>query len=290
MAVVTVPLHRSIGARIYGVDLSQPLDERALGEISAALDLWHVLVFPEQDLTPEAQIAFSRRFGDLEVYPQAFSRAAGHPEIFMVSTVDDDGRQIPLDDPRARFLKLTERWHADSSYQPEPSFGSVLYAIEVPDEWGDMLFADLKAAWRALPDKRRRQVEGLRAIHDFARSRQLEPGLPPLSAAEAAAVPPVSHPLVRRHPDGRSSLFISDWITAIEGLDAGASERMLGWLTGWATSEQFVYRHHWKRGDVVIYDNTCTLNAVEAFDRATVRRVLRRTTIRGGSEAAAAAA
>lgn len=290
MAVVTVPMHRSIGARIYGVDLAKPLDEAALTEIRAAFDLWHVLVFPDQDLTPEAQIAFSRRFGELELYPQAFSRAAAHPEIFMVSTVDEEGRQIPLSDPRARFLKLTERWHADSSYQAHPSLGSVLYALEVPEEWGDMLFADLKAAWRNLPEQRRRQIEGLRATHDFARSRAVDPGLPPLTAEEAAAVPPVSHPLVRRHPDGSTSLFVSDWITSIEGLDADASQRMLGWLTGWATSEQFVYRHRWRRGDLVIYDNTCTLNAVEPFDRASVRRILRRTTIKGGAASAAAAA
>lgn len=285
MAVVTVPLHRSIGARIYGVDLAKPLDEASLAEIAAALDRWHVLVFPEQDLTPQAQIDFSRRFGELELYPQAFSRAAGHPEIFMVSTVDEDGRQIPLDDPRARFLKLTERWHSDSSFQACPSRGSVLYAIEVPAEWGDMLFADLKAAWRAMPEGRRRQVQDLRAVHDFARSRVLEPDLPPLTVEEAAAVPPVNHPLVRRHADGSASLFLSDWITGIDGLAADASERMLGWLTGWATSEQFVYRHRWKRGDLVIYDNTCTLNAVEPFDRAAVRRVLRRTTIKGAAGA-----
>lgn len=273
--------HPTIGAELPGIDLATGVDDALFATIEGALRDHKVIVFPDQNLDEAAQIAFSRRFGDLEVYPQSFSAERGFPEIFMVSSVDEDGRLLAADTPRAKFLRLTEIWHSDSSYQRTPSLGSILYCVEEPRQQGDTLFADMVGALSAMPDEMRRRIEGRHAVHSFMRSRAIDPSLPPLSEAELARVPDARHPLVRRHGDGRESLFIGGWVSHVEGMPAQDSAALLQELTDWATQPQFIYRHRWRTGDLLMWDNRTTMHQAEGFDRTRIRRIMRRTTVKG---------
>jgi len=279
--VEVIPKHPTIGAELPDVDLAAGVDDTLFGVIEAALRDHKVIVFPDQNLDEAAQIAFSRRFGDLEIYPQSFSAERGFPEIFMVSSVDEDGRLLAADTPRAKFLRLTEIWHSDSSYQQVPSLGSILYCVEEPRRQGDTQFADMVAALAAMPAALRRRIEGRRAVHSFMRSRAIDPSLPPLSEAERARVPDAAHPLIRSHGDGRESLFIGGWASHVEGMEPEESAALLEELTAWATRQEFIYRHRWRTGDLLMWDNRTTMHQAEGFDRTRIRRIMRRTTVKG---------
>ncbi len=298
------PLHPTIGAEVTGVDLAGALDDSTVARIRAAWIEWGVLAFPDQPVSDAAQIAFSRRFGALEIFPQSDSRSAIAPEIFRVANTDEDGGLRSRGDPAARFLHATWMWHTDSSYRPIPSAGAVLHGIEVSHRGGETHFADLRAAstgaaisgcgggethfadlraaWDAMPDALRDQVTGLNACHsyEFMRSRH---DLPPMKPEEAATVPPVEHPLVRSHPEsGRQSLYISPvYMRNVGRLDREATEELVRELVAWATQDRFVYRHVWRKDDVLMWDNRSTMHIVTPYDDTNVRRVMHRTTIQG---------
>ena len=276
------PLHRTVGAEVTGVDLAATLDDETIARIRAAWIEWGVLVFPDQPVSDAEQIAFSRRFGDLEIFPQSDSRSSVAPEVFRVANTDENGVLRARSDPAARFLTTTWMWHTDSCYRPVPSAGAVLHGIEVSSEGGETHFADLRAAWDEMPEALRGRVRDLSACHsyEFMRSRR---DLPAMKPEEAAAVPAVRHPLVRSHPEsGRVSLYISPvYMQGIEGLDAAASDALIEELIAWATRERYVYRHVWRKDDVLMWDNRSTMHIVTPYDDANVRRVMHRTTIQG---------
>ena len=162
-----------------------------------------------------------------------------------------------------------------------PSKGAVLHAIEVVKKGGDTLFANMCAAYEQMPDGLKQRITGLKARHSFLYSRQLRQ-LPPMDPAEAAGVPPVDHPLVRRHKDGRLSLYVSaTYMEQIVGLSPSASRELIEELMAWATQDRFVYRHRWRRHDVLMWDNRWTIHVVTPFDHGSERRVMHRTTIAG---------
>jgi taurine dioxygenase len=200
--------HPLIGAEIRGVDLGR-VDDEAFRRI---YDTWleHLLlVFPGQDVTDDEQIAFARRFGALEIHPSREHRSSRHPEIYRVSNVDERGHIMPQESKGWRYMNLTWLWHTDSSFREVPSMGSILHGIEVPPEGGDTLFANMYAVYEPLPDAMKERIRGLRVLHShdqvLSHDRKLK------SADEDyAELPPVRHPLVRRHPiTGRLSLFLS---------------------------------------------------------------------------------
>jgi alpha-ketoglutarate-dependent 2,4-dichlorophenoxyacetate dioxygenase len=273
--------HPLIGPEIRGVDLGR-VDDEAFRRIYDAWLEHLLLVFPEQHVTDEEQIALARRFGDLEIHPSREHRSSRHPEIYRVSNVDERGNIIPQESTGWRYMNLTWLWHTDSSFREVPSMGSILHGIEVPPEGGDTLFANMYAVYDALADEMKERIRGLRVWHSHDRVLSHDQKLKSASK-DYTGLPPVTHPLVRRHPvTGRLSLFLSPHtMERIEGLKEDEGRTLLDELTAFATQDRFVYRHKWRKDDVIFWDNRCTMHAVMPYDAANVRRVMHRATIVG---------
>jgi taurine dioxygenase len=278
-----------LGHEIRGVDLSQPLSDRLFAEIEAAFDRYGVVVIPGQRLTPQQQIDFSRRFGTLERYPIDTYLLPGHPEIFVVSNIVENGKPIGMAD-------AGRVWHTDMHYTATPSRCSLLYALEVPmrdgQPLGDTLFASTRAAYEALSPEMKAKVTGKRAVNSYqnyvARRDAKVAGGPPTAQGErskrASAFPDVLHPLVRTHPrTGAKCLYVSDEVTCgIEGMSAEEGAQVLEDLLDHMTRPQFVYRHRWRVGDLIIWDNCSAIhNAIGDYTPAERRR-MHRTTVAGG--------
>ena len=279
--VTVTPRHPLIGAEVRGVDLGR-VDDEAFGRIYDAWLEHLLLVFPEQDVSDEEQIAFARRFGELEIHPSREHRSSRHPEIYRVSNVDERGNIMPQESKGWRYMNLTWLWHTDSSFREVPSMGSILHGIEVPPQGGDTLFANMYAVYEALPDAMKGRIRGLRVLHSHDQVLSHDQKLKDANE-DYTKLPPVRHPLVRRHPvTGRLSLFLSPHtMERIEGLAEDESRTLLEELTAFATQDRFVYRHKWETDDVIFWDNRCTMHAVLPYDAADLRRVMHRTTIVG---------
>src|SRR5918995_6231664 len=242
--------HPVIGAEIRGVDLGR-VDDDAFRRIYDAWLEHLLLVLPEQNVTDEEQIAFARRFGELEIHPSREHRSSRHPEIYRVSNVDEHGNIMPQESKSWRYMNLTWLWHSDSSFREVPSMGSILHGIEVPPEGGDTLFANMYAVYDALADEMKERIRGLRVWHSHAQVLSHDQKLKSASE-DYAELPPVTHPLVRRHPvTGRLSLFLSPHtMERIEGLTEDEGRTLLDELIALATQDRFVYRHRWRKDDV----------------------------------------
>lgn len=276
----------ALGAEVIGVDLARPLDAPSFAGLRAALQEHHMLCFRDQSLTEPQQIAFSERFGPLESFPEK-DKTKSESTIYHVANVSADGEHLPETDHRVVFQKINARWHTDSSYRYIPSFISLLYGIEVlPDEavGGETEFANMFLAYDALPDALKRRIEPLHMVHYYEFGRRIFPELPPVSQAEREFVPPVSHPLVRVHADrdGRRSLFLTTNAgNEISGQTLEDGQALHARLAEHVSQDAVCYRHRWRRGDLVVWDNRCLLHRARAYDMARYRRVFRRTTVAG---------
>lgn len=277
-----VPFETGFGAEVHGMDLSRPIDDALFRAWNEAFERHRVLVFRGQRFTDEQHVAFSRRFGELEDFPDPKDQAAGLPTVLRVSNVDRDTDRIkPLDDVGHRSFTLgTSDWHTDSSFRRVPSKASLLFAREVPDAGGDTMFANTLMAYEALPDAEKAAIDGLTVVHDFEETRRRF-GLPPRPEAIRAANPPTPQPLVRRVPGGGKALLLGMHASYVEEMDAGDSRALLDRLTAWATQDRFTYRHRWRVGDLVMWDNRCTMHKAMPYDMENERRVLHRTTVAG---------
>ena len=276
-------LHPAIGAEVTGVDLGRPLDRESAAEIHDAWMRHHVLVFPEQPISDEQHVAFSRNFADLELFPQKDNRSGHLPEIFRVANTDEAGRLLAPNSETWRYLSLVEYWHTDSSYRPIPSMGAILHGLDVPEEGGNTLFANLLAAYAVLPDALKRRVAGLRARHSFLYARSLR-GLPAMKPEEAATVPAVEHALVRLHPErgGARSLYISyPYMEDIVGMPRAEARQLVEELHQHASRPEFVFRQVWRKDDIVMWDNRVTMHSVTPFNVGRDRRVMHRTSLKG---------
>lgn len=278
------PRHPSLGAAVYGVDLSRPLSAET---VAALHELWMrhvVLVFPDQAIDDDALVAFGQRFGELEIHPSRAHRAARNPEIYRVSNLDEDGNFIPTEDTAWQYVSQSWRWHSDSSFRDVPSTGSILHGIEITNAGGNTRFANLYDAYDALPDDTKRRIAGLQVVHDHDNILDLAHGSGGRPAdGSYADLPAVRHPLVRVHPvTRRRCLFLSPHtMVGIDGMDRDEGLALLNELTAHATQDRFVYRHVWAPHDVLMWDNRCTMHSVEPFDNATVRREMHRVTLAG---------
>ena len=276
--------HPLIGTEVRGLDLTRDLDDTTFALL---LDAWMqhpLLIFPAQAISDEQQIDFAERFGALEIHPSVAHRSSRHPGIYRVSNVDEAGDILPADSNEWQYMELTWLWHTDSSFREIPSMGSILHGIEIPPKGGDTLFANMTAAYEALPSGLRARIDGLRVrhSHDYvvSRSKMLSERN---DKGEYTALPPVVHPLVRRHPvSGRRSLFLSPHtMEGIVDIPEAQGRALLDELIAHATDERFVYRHRWARDDVIMWDNRCTMHAVLPYDHVNHRRIMHRTTIVG---------
>ena len=271
------PMDGGTGVEISGVDLAQPLDDASFEKIDAAFDTHGVLVVRDQTITPVQQLSFARRFGEIEInYNSETYGLPGRPDIYVISNITKDGK--PIGSRRAG-----ENWHSDMIYSAKPPRSTMLYALEVPTllglTLGDTAFANAALAWDALPASMREQVAGLHGIFDFTGRKRSEAP----DAATVARYPPVRHPIARTHPrTGRKSLYINlDDCTGIVDWPDEKAEALIAALSAHITRPEFVYRHRWRQGDVVMWDN-CTVQhkAILDYDLPQ-RRLMHRLTIEG---------
>ena len=283
MAIEVSPLHPTLGAEVRHVDLTRPVLPAVFAEIEAAFDRHGILVFPEQPLTDEQQLAFSRRFGPLEVNPNyAGATMRLRPDVADISNLDPEGRVLARNDRRNLFNLGNQLWHTDSSFKRVPAKCSLLSARELPSPGpmggGETEFADLRAAWDALPEARKRQLDGLVVEHSIFRSRS-QIGFADFNDEIFKELPPVQQVLVRHHRySGRTSLYLASHASHVIGRPVEEGRALLEELIAFATQPQFVYRHCWTVGDLVIWDNRCTMHRGRPYDD-TQRRVLHRTTV-----------
>ncbi len=279
------PTGRPLGAEIEGVDL-RAVDDDTFDGIHRAWIAHGVLLFRGQKLSDQDLIAFSRRFGALDIAPvQENGRrfVEGLPEIYVVSNVlGADGQPIGS-------LGAGEAvWHTDMSYLERPPKASMLYALEVPPEGGDTSFCDMYAAYEALPEALRARVAGLRVKHDgtYNSGGYLRAGVTPTDDPREA--PGTLHPLVCRHPEsGRPMLYLGRRRNAyLDGLPLEESERLLDAIWEIATRPALTWTHRWRAGDLVLWDNRCTMHRRDPFDPA-ARRVMHRTQVKGEAPPAA---
>jgi alpha-ketoglutarate-dependent taurine dioxygenase len=290
MAITVKPRHPALGAEIRGVDMQKPLDAETVKQVHDAWMKHLVVVFPDQHITDQQHVAFTRNFGEPEIFHQTslHLRSDRVREIFLVSNVDEQDKLLKPSDPGQKQLSSSQQWHTDSSYRPTPSMGSLLHGIEISRTGGITQFINMYMAYDDLPESLKRQVEGRKARHDFGMLSRLVGSTPP-TAEEKAAMPPVWHPMVRRHPvTGRKCLYISSiYNDAVEGMETGPARRLIEELSVFAAQPRYMYRHEWEPHDVLMWDNRCTVHAVTPHD-PNERRVMHRTTIVGREPVTAA--
>jgi alpha-ketoglutarate-dependent 2,4-dichlorophenoxyacetate dioxygenase len=246
------------------------------------MDTYAVCVFRGTALTDESHIAFSRLLGQLEHAPSLFGKGVKrfqHPELFDAGNLDASG-QILVDERRRLYNKGNALWHTDSSFNPHRSAYSLLLAHEVPPAGGDTEFADMRAAYDALPGAMKERLENLTAEHWLWHSRMLA-GYPEPTEQERRAKPPAQHKLVQVHPgSGRKSLYIAAHASHIVGWPIEDGRRLIRELIEFATQPEFVRAVAWRQpGDLVIWDNRCTMHRATSFEDTRYRRDMRRTTV-----------
>lgn len=280
--MIVEPIGGGFGAEVAAIDL-RDLDAESFRTLKAAFSRYAVLVFSEQDLSQEDQAAFAARFGPLEPAPSAIyhddARQRMRDDITDVSNIDDDG-QIWRKDSRVRNLQLANQlWHTDSSFKAVPALASCLYARAVPPVGGHTEFADLRAAFEALPAARQDDLRPLIARHTLMASRR-RMGFDDFTAEEVVAMQAVPQRIVRRLEDsGAETLYLASHIESIDGMDDDAARHLVDDLIAHATQPAFTYRHRWRVGDLVLWDNRCTMHRATPYDDMRWGRDLHRATV-----------
>src|SRR5713226_400894 len=281
---MAIPVRKSdaaCGAEIE-FDLSTPIDEATFGEIERAFHDNIMVFFRDQRLTEDQHIAFSRRFGELEIHIVKKYLLPGHPEILLISNVrNEEGEHIGLAD--AGFT-----WHTDTSYRRRPSRCSLLYAKEVPQRdgkaLGDTVFANTIAAYEVLPEAMKKRIGGLKAIHRYsARRRVADSPRPKLTREQLAETPDIGHPIVRTHPyTGRKSLYVTAGeCVGIEGMPEDEGVDLIAELDAHCLRPEFLYRHKWQIGDLLMWDNATSMHLAISDYALPERRLMDRTTVIG---------
>ncbi len=271
MTIETRPLEH-FGAEVIGVDLARDRDP---GTIEALRRLWAengVLLFRDQELEEGDIVDFSRQFGALEIHVREEYLSREHPELLLVSNVKQDGKPIGI------LSDHDVGWHHDQIYLEKPAVGSLLYSVKIPPSGGNTAFCNQAAAYAALPDAKRKQIDGLRAIQSYEYfNRQWSE---PTSAKQKNRTPDVIHPLVRTHPvTGVKAIYADPGMTAgIEGMADDDAQALLRELYDWCLQPRFCYDHQWRLGDALMWDNSSTMHRRGTFDPA-AERLMKRTTI-----------
>ena len=280
MGITIRALSAACGAEVAGLDVTGRLDEETVRELHDALAENGILLFRDCRISPQQHIAFSGLFGPLETHVIGEFTLPGHPEIFVVSNVKEDGKLKGA-------VYAGQYWHSDLSYMKKPSLGSLLLCLEMPEIGGDTMFADMYRAYDTLSKPMQEFLGGLRAIHDYSHAYDTYfAGLkerPPLTAEQRAKTPPVEHPVIRTHPvSGRKALYVNPgFTTGFVGMPREESAPILEFLFRHATRPEFVYRHKWRVNDMIFWDNRCAMHYALADYDFSVRRHMHRTTIAG---------
>ena len=262
------PLSGTLGAEITGFDLSQPIDDRAFAEVREVFHQNLVIVMPRQEITPGQLVIFTEKFGPVEPHPLGSRRGLeDHPQVMVLE--NKPGKLGPRND----------YWHSDISFGEVPPLGSILYAIEITEGRADTMFCNMYDAYEDLSDGLRDMLEGMTAQHSAEKLVQEVPN----RLSVDIAPPSVTHPVVRTHPGtGRKALYINPHYTMnFTGWTPEESQPLLDMLTARATRPENTFRHHWRVGDVLMWDNRCAMHyAVRDYDD-TMPRYMYRTTAAG---------
>jgi alpha-ketoglutarate-dependent 2,4-dichlorophenoxyacetate dioxygenase len=276
------PVTPSFAARIEGLDLSKPLSADVVAAIIAAMDKYAVVVFPGQTFDDEEQLRFGENFGEIEDTPTLVDqsrRRIATTRINDISNIGVDGKLLAADDRRRMFNLGNLLWHSDSSFKAIPAHYSMLHARSIPPAGGDTEFADMRAAWDALPQKLKDEAWDLVADHSLIYSRA-QMGFEAFSPEEIVRCTPVPQRLVRRHAgSGRLALYLSAHIGGIHGWSTPEALVLIRELTEFATQRAFVYAHKWAVGDLVMWDNRCTMHRGRRYDDKVYPRDMRRVTV-----------
>jgi alpha-ketoglutarate-dependent 2,4-dichlorophenoxyacetate dioxygenase len=271
-----VPLGPGFAAELRGVTLAEiAADDAAYQQARAAFEEHSVLVFRGQDVTDEAQLAFSRRFGPLEV-TKVGSQGTG-TNLVILSTIDESGKVVPADHRLALRNKANQLWHTDSTFKRVPALASVLSARIIPAQGGETEYVSTRLAWERLDPALRKRVENSFAWHDYAHSRgKIAPGL--ASPEERAALPPQCWRMAWKNPaNGRTALYLASHAYAIEGVEQAAAQKLLAELIDAATAPGLSYVHTWRSGDVVMWDNRATMHRGRPWPAHEARLMVRTT-------------
>ena len=283
------PTGAALGAEVLGIDLSKKIDDATFKQI---VDAWHeheVVFFRDQKLTPEQHVAFSRRFGELELHVRKDCCRPGYHELFVVSNILENGKPIGSQD--AGLF-----WHSDLCYLDVPSRGSLLYALEVPHDdsgnaLGDTCFASMTVAYDELPDDVKKRAEGISGVHTYTQQNErrlakikAQGGVrEELTGSLKAKVPDVVHPVIRTHPvTGRKCVYVNvAFVIQVLGMDEAEGLKLRDYLIEHCTQPRFVYRHQWRAGDFLMWDNCATQHLAINDYVLPQRRLMYRTTVKG---------
>lgn len=266
-----------MGAEIRGFDLSLTIDDAAFAEIARALLDNLVLVFRAQSFDEAAHVAFSRRFGELQVHVLSQYQHAGNPEILFLTNVLPDGSvRGEHPDPGSAI------WHTDGSWSSRRSLVTSLLGMTLPRSGGDTLFANMYAAFDGLSPEMKTRLAGLRAVHSLDYSRRLTNARSQMTEEQKRAAPPVEHEIIRVHPEtGRKALYLGEHASHIAGMPEEEGRALVKAINAHATQPAYRYTHGWSPGDFVLWDNRCVLHRATDFDWINDRRTMRRTTVLG---------
>jgi taurine dioxygenase len=269
------PLGYALGAEIIGFDIRDPLDTETVAAIREAWHQHHVIVLRDQNASPDDILRFARGFGDLDDHAQTpFYRKDGYPELLEITTKPKNGKP-------SETRNVGRNWHSDYAYTPRPAAASILYCVEKPPIGGDTMFCNMARAYDTLSDTMRGIVDGLHSVYDIS----LVAGFYERDPAEVAETkrlnPPIAHPAVKVHPEsGTRALYVSERVSYFHGMTAAESRPLIDFLCEHATGPENVYRHVWRPGDLVCWDNRTTMHvALTDFDQNQPRHMLRATII-----------
>ncbi|MGQ0547571.1 MAG: TauD/TfdA dioxygenase family protein [Betaproteobacteria bacterium] len=271
------PLTPNLGAEITGIAVADETDAETFRALYRAFLRFQVLLFSPQDLPPGRQVAFARRFGEVQIHVMNQYHADGHPELYRLSNLDADGK------PSGRHPdKGTLAWHTDGSWQRVTGQATIIYGEVMPERGGETHFCDLYGAYERLDTRLKARIAGLRAVHNLDFSRNRRHGEEPLTEAQRRARPPVDHPVVRTHPEtGRRCLFLGDHAEYIVGMPYEEGRAQIEELNALAVHPDLTYEHRWKARELIVWDNRCVMHRATPYDAATQGRVIRRCTVLG---------
>ncbi len=277
MAIEIRTLNPYFGAEIIGLDLSKGIDDPSFQVIWDTFNEHGLFLVRGQGLSVDDQVKLGRRFGDVQIHVMNQYLINGHPEIYYLSNLDQDGNPNGKHPDRG-----TMHWHTDGSWRDRPGQATIMVSEVLPEEGGETHFCCAEAAYEALDDRTKEEISELRVVHNLAFSRLRRHGEDPMTEAQKAEAPPVSHPMVRTHPvTKRQSIFLGDHAESIEGMDYNAGRKMIDELNARIVKPEFVYKHSYQPGDIVGWDNRRMLHIATPYDTANERRVMRRTTVLG---------
>ncbi len=283
MAAATVlplrihPLTPHLGARVDGVRLADGVDDALFADIYRAFLRHQVLLFEPQELPPAAQVAFARRFGEVQVHVMNQYHAGGFPELYRLSNLDDNGRPTGKHPDRG-----TLAWHTDGSWSRITGQATIIYGEVVPARGGETHFCDMYGAYERLSADWKARIAELRAMHNLDFSRNRRHGEDPMTEAQKRERPPVDQPIVRTHPEtGRKCVYLGDHAESIVGMPYDEGRALIDELNAIIIHPDLSYEHHWTAGELLLWDNRCVLHKATAFDLATEGRVVRRCTVLG---------